>query len=50
MNQLTYNLSLLAGVACIASGAAIVFGAGVALMVTGITVLALTFISMKVGA
>lgn len=49
MNRLTYNLSMLGGLIAIGTGAALMWGVGVALMVAGGLVVALTFITARVA-
>lgn len=44
MNQLTYNVSLLAGTAAMSAGAGLQWGAPVGLMAAGVLVIALTLV------
>lgn len=49
MTLLTYNISMGVGAALITGGAYLLWGAGVALIVCGVTIVANTFVAMKVA-
>lgn len=50
MNRLNYNISMGVAHCSITAGTALLWGTGVALIVAGVTIIALTLLSMKVSS